>query len=358
MGFPGAHNVRQRPQGLGVAREVSTPRIGDLASPTEHRTRRQNGARRSPDTSAERHVWSDRCCPPPGMMRECSRQRATTEPRATLDCPPSDPEVPQHSAAQCLVCCVRARSWAAIPSSDGQITYRPVCQGRRGLTGQTLSDGGWVLLNSHLAILVPGVVATGSTAQARTVGSDVDSVAATPIAEAPRVVLRQVYQHIRAVSSSTDTETVELFGADHVDERHGCIDSDAIGQRRLGRGGVDVVIPLIVSHQLWKGIRPTEKIVHDVDSPGFVGLPHRTQAVAQSMNGVKLTLVPASASGPAPEHDERIEIGRCNQLLDPVAAAVDERRRRNQSIFRVMGKKQLDSFQGPQYRNWQLQLYS
>jgi hypothetical protein len=28
MGFPGAHNVRRRPQGLGVARDVSAPRIG------------------------------------------------------------------------------------------------------------------------------------------------------------------------------------------------------------------------------------------------------------------------------------------------------------------------------------------
>ena len=47
MGFPGAHNVRRRPQGLRVAKDVSAPRIGDLASPTEHRTRRQNSARRS-----------------------------------------------------------------------------------------------------------------------------------------------------------------------------------------------------------------------------------------------------------------------------------------------------------------------
>jgi hypothetical protein len=31
MGFPGAHNVRRRPQGLGVARGVSAPRIGDLS---------------------------------------------------------------------------------------------------------------------------------------------------------------------------------------------------------------------------------------------------------------------------------------------------------------------------------------
>ena len=30
MDFPGAHNVRRRPQGLGVARDVSSPRIGDL----------------------------------------------------------------------------------------------------------------------------------------------------------------------------------------------------------------------------------------------------------------------------------------------------------------------------------------
>jgi hypothetical protein len=31
MEYPGAHNVRRRPQGLGVARDVSAPRIGDLS---------------------------------------------------------------------------------------------------------------------------------------------------------------------------------------------------------------------------------------------------------------------------------------------------------------------------------------
>jgi hypothetical protein len=35
MDFPGAHNVRRRPQGLGVARDVRSPRIGDLSV---HRT--------------------------------------------------------------------------------------------------------------------------------------------------------------------------------------------------------------------------------------------------------------------------------------------------------------------------------
>jgi hypothetical protein len=46
MGFPGAHNVRRRPQGLGVASDVSAPRIGDRAHCREHRTTRQNDDRR------------------------------------------------------------------------------------------------------------------------------------------------------------------------------------------------------------------------------------------------------------------------------------------------------------------------
>ena len=41
MGFPGAHNVRRGRQGLGVARDVSAPRIGDLASRTDFRAMRQ-----------------------------------------------------------------------------------------------------------------------------------------------------------------------------------------------------------------------------------------------------------------------------------------------------------------------------
>jgi hypothetical protein len=41
MVFPGAHSVRRRPQGLGVARDVSAPRIGDLS------VRRTSGVFRS-----------------------------------------------------------------------------------------------------------------------------------------------------------------------------------------------------------------------------------------------------------------------------------------------------------------------
>jgi len=56
MGLSGAHNVRRTPQGLGVARDVSAPRIGDLASPTDYRTTRQNDGRRYRGRSAKRHV--------------------------------------------------------------------------------------------------------------------------------------------------------------------------------------------------------------------------------------------------------------------------------------------------------------
>ena len=56
MDFPGAHNVRRRPQGLGVARDVSAPRIGDLASPTEHRMPLQNDGGHHPGRNAERHL--------------------------------------------------------------------------------------------------------------------------------------------------------------------------------------------------------------------------------------------------------------------------------------------------------------
>ena len=43
MGFPGAHNVRPRPQGLGVAMDVSARRIGVL--------RRQGDTERSAITT-------------------------------------------------------------------------------------------------------------------------------------------------------------------------------------------------------------------------------------------------------------------------------------------------------------------
>jgi hypothetical protein len=42
MGFPGAHNVRRRPQGLGVARDVTAPRIGVMRSAGLHIARRSN----------------------------------------------------------------------------------------------------------------------------------------------------------------------------------------------------------------------------------------------------------------------------------------------------------------------------
>lgn len=56
MGISSEESDRQRQQGPVRASDIGTWRIGDLASPTEHRTRRQNGARRAPDSSAVRHV--------------------------------------------------------------------------------------------------------------------------------------------------------------------------------------------------------------------------------------------------------------------------------------------------------------
>jgi hypothetical protein len=46
MGFSGAHNVRRRPQGLGVARDVGAPRIGDLRSRDDSERRRETTAPR------------------------------------------------------------------------------------------------------------------------------------------------------------------------------------------------------------------------------------------------------------------------------------------------------------------------
>ena len=61
MGFPGAQNIRRRPQDLGVARDVSAPRIGDLASDRVLRTPRQNDRRRHDGSSAERHLGRGPC---------------------------------------------------------------------------------------------------------------------------------------------------------------------------------------------------------------------------------------------------------------------------------------------------------
>ena len=85
MGFPGAHNVRRRPQGLGVARDVSAPRIGDLASPTECRTAGQNGDCQTPSGSAERHVGCARgrqARPPSGGLGHAAN-RCSGAPRST-----------------------------------------------------------------------------------------------------------------------------------------------------------------------------------------------------------------------------------------------------------------------------------
>jgi hypothetical protein len=58
--FSGALDVRRRPQGLRVATDAGALRIGDLASPTDCRTTRQNDGRRHPGRIAERHVGRPR----------------------------------------------------------------------------------------------------------------------------------------------------------------------------------------------------------------------------------------------------------------------------------------------------------
>ena len=56
MGISGAQSSGQRLQGLVPTTDISTCRIGDLASPTGRRTTRQNDGHRDPTSSAERHV--------------------------------------------------------------------------------------------------------------------------------------------------------------------------------------------------------------------------------------------------------------------------------------------------------------
>jgi hypothetical protein len=56
MGISGAQSSGQRLQGLVPTTDISVCRIGDLASPTEHRMPRQNDDGRHPGRSAGRHV--------------------------------------------------------------------------------------------------------------------------------------------------------------------------------------------------------------------------------------------------------------------------------------------------------------
>jgi hypothetical protein len=56
MGISGAQSCGQRLQGLVPTTDISVCRIGDLASPTEHRMPRQNDGLRHPGSSAYRHV--------------------------------------------------------------------------------------------------------------------------------------------------------------------------------------------------------------------------------------------------------------------------------------------------------------
>ena len=95
MGISGAQSSGQRLQGLVPTTDISVCRIGDLASPTEHRMPRQNDDGRHPGRSAERHVWSDRWRRPLWMKRECIGMGS--KPWAILHRHPLDPEVAQQS---------------------------------------------------------------------------------------------------------------------------------------------------------------------------------------------------------------------------------------------------------------------
>jgi len=65
MGISSEQSDRQRLQGLVPASDISTYPIGNLAFPTEHRTRLQNDDRHQRGHSAERHLG------------ECSRFAST-----------------------------------------------------------------------------------------------------------------------------------------------------------------------------------------------------------------------------------------------------------------------------------------
>jgi hypothetical protein len=56
--------------------------------------------------------------------------------------------------------------------------------------------------------------------------------------------------HVAAVSGGAYPEPLQLAGPDHVGEGHRRVHCHPVRQRRLGRRGVDVIIPAVVLDQL------------------------------------------------------------------------------------------------------------
>jgi len=142
-------------------------------------------------------------------------------------------------------------------------------------------------------------------------------------------------------------EPVKLPGPDHVGERHRGLDGHPVGQRRVWRRGVQVVVPLVVLDQLRQGARLPEQ---RVDQPGggvLVHAPQPFQPGAQPADRVEFGLVVCAPPGPAPVLDEPVKGSGVRQQFLAAAAGVNEGGGRGQRHLGVMGKNQLDPFHHP-----------
>jgi hypothetical protein len=103
-----------------------------------------------------------------------------------------------------------------------------------------------------------------------------------------------------------------------------------------------------VLDQLRQRVRVLEQ---GVDEGGGLVLRRQPQAFkarAQVPDVVEFCLVVGAAAGPLPRVDERVERRHVWQFLGAAACRVDQRGYLIERDFRVMGKKQLTPFAGPE----------
>src|SRR6266540_6570960 len=141
------------------------------------------------------------------------------------------------------------------------------------------------------------------------VGGHRGPVAAPPLAEPPRPVLRQVDHDVAAAAVRTDPQPAQFTGADDVDEGHRGLDRHPGGEGCIWWRGMQVVVPRVVPDQLWKGARLAQEVVDDLDDLLLAHLPDPAQPRSQVAYRAQLGLIVLPGPGPAPGPHELIERG-------------------------------------------------
>jgi hypothetical protein len=163
----------------------------------------------------------------------------------------------------------------------------------------------------------------------------------------PRPVAGEVDEDAVAVVGGAHPQAVGGVGAHDVDQGHGGLHEDPVGERRVLRRRVQVPVEGVVPDQPGRRVVAREQLVDGIHHGVAVEAPDLPQAGAGAVHLAELALVAVEAAGEAAAgHQVGQLLGRRQQVVARAGGArgrVEDDGVERQHVLRVRGEKQVDS---------------